>query len=445
MGDIRIKKTNTVISEIESAIAEVNLMDIDIADNIYAVVGDTIQIFYDSIIISPIDKIKPYIKTTLGTRVYPNYWQFTPTSNDIGSHQITVQILDYNENVIKEKNVNIVVAQATNPDAKKVVLCVGDSLVEQGQIPIELSRRLKGTSGATSTPASLNLTNYSVLGRRTRYSGTVGFEGTSGYSFNNYISASSPAVRFTIADSSNVRLGDIFTVVDTLSNTQSFTVWGINTVVGQNDLFCLYRGIPDDPTKLSSTGTLTKIYGEGTATTLSYTALEILQYSPFLDENGDFDFTSYATAYCDGQIDCMIICLGTNDMSRYASSTDFHEVYDNAKIFINALFAEIPNCKVLLTNLVKSGDHAWGKYKRQLAQAKLNKQYKRIASEYANVYYIDDNAVFDHIHAYNTSTCPVNTRSAITEVYDTDGTHPSDVGYWQKADSWFRAVINLIR
>ena len=117
---------------------------------------------------------------------YERYWRYVPTSADVGECEMNLSIYDYNGQLLDSKQVTLVTREARNPASPCHVLCLGNSLMSAGQTPIELSRRLKGTDGATSWPAPLSLDNYQLIGRKKNADGTVGWEGTGGYTWDSY-------------------------------------------------------------------------------------------------------------------------------------------------------------------------------------------------------------------------------------------------------------------
>jgi hypothetical protein len=49
---------------------------------------------------------------------------------------------------------------------------------------------------------------------------------------------------------------------------------------------------------------------------------------------------------------------------------------------------------------------------------------------------------FDSENDFRQTTKPVNTRSQVTEIFGVNGIHPSDVGYYQMADSAVRHFVS---
>lgn len=160
--------------------------EIAIGDRLYAVVGDTLKVYFYGVVTNP--RSGNYIlalECEKGSN-YERYWRYVPTSEDVGECDMSLSIYDYNGQLLDSKQVTLVTREVRNPASPCHVLCLGNSLMSAGQTPIELSRRLKGTVGATSWPASLALDNYRLVGRKKNADGTVGWEGTGGYTWNSY-------------------------------------------------------------------------------------------------------------------------------------------------------------------------------------------------------------------------------------------------------------------
>ena len=79
-------------------------VSISLPDTIYAVVGDTLQLFYRGIV----KAVNPYNYDILVTcakgNQYPRYFEFTPTLTDVGSVPFKITIKNNNRNIITEKS-----------------------------------------------------------------------------------------------------------------------------------------------------------------------------------------------------------------------------------------------------------------------------------------------------------------------------------------------------
>ena len=106
-------------------------IDISLPNKIYAVVGDTLQLFFRGII----KAVDPYVYdicvTADGGRMYPRYFEFTPQSTGTITFNLKVKTSD--GKVINSKGTTIEVKEAVaQPSSPKNVLFIGDSLTAAG-------------------------------------------------------------------------------------------------------------------------------------------------------------------------------------------------------------------------------------------------------------------------------------------------------------------------
>ena len=160
--------------------------EIEIGDRLYAVVGDTLRVYHYSILQNPrADNYILSVSCEKG-RNFEDYWRYEPQPGDEGETALRLAIYDFEGTCLDERTVTVVTRSARNPARPTHVLCLGNSLMADGQTPIELSRRLKGTAGVATWPAPLDLSNFKLVGRKHNEDSTVGWEGTSGYTWKSY-------------------------------------------------------------------------------------------------------------------------------------------------------------------------------------------------------------------------------------------------------------------
>ncbi|MGM9797210.1 MAG: SGNH/GDSL hydrolase family protein [Parabacteroides sp.] len=159
---------------------------LSIGSELYAVVGDTLRIYFQSILINANSNYILGLQCEKGNN-YTNYWQYVPQAQDVGECPMYLSIYNIDGSIIAEKTVKLTTKIAINPSKRTSLLCIGNSLMEGGQTPIELSRRLKGTAGLYQTPQSLSLSNYYLTGRLQNKEKSVGWEGTGGWTWYKYI------------------------------------------------------------------------------------------------------------------------------------------------------------------------------------------------------------------------------------------------------------------
>ena len=455
-----IESLDNRLKEIEDV--KINSPSIHICKSIDCIVGDTIQIYYN-MFIQHIGDYSLNIKCSKGKN-YPRYWEYTPTSNDVGTTDMVIQLLNINGNIIEEKTVNIITKNAVNPSSPKNILLVGDSLYMGGQIPIELSRRLKGTVGTATSPSALSLSNFNIVGRLKNSDGTVGWEGTGGWSWDTYTKADGmTGVRLTVSGITDVRLNqDCRYKMD--NYTQNFYITEINVNDGTGYIFAAFYGQGDiykDQGLMPQSGTLKRITGEGQEE-INFTASQVESYQPFWNsETNSFDIISYVNTYCDGHLEILCVQLGINSIiGANPFTVDFNvTVLKEAKKFINLIHSQLPDTKIYLATLPlpsqnggiganyvaanASGSYltaAWN-YKVH----KVNDLYRSLMedSQYNTfVSVIDVCSEIDSENNYPSTNKPVNTRAiSKTEVVGNNGIHPNTNGYYQISDTWFRAII----
>ena len=430
---------------------------IHINDNIYAVVGDTLQLFYDSFV----HHIAPYSLNLLCSKGknYVRYWEYTPTPSDVGTTDMTIQLLDIKGKIIEGKSINLITKEAKDPASPTNVLFVGDSLMMSGQQPIEVSRRLKGTAGVATAPVALPLTNFNIKGRKVNADMTVGWEGTGGWSWGSYYSSNGNAgIRFTVSDLSDVRPGSHYTID---GFTQRVEISEINTTL--QTVFGIFYGQGDiykDHGLLPQSGTLSLGDGGGQET-ITFTAASIETYQPFWNsETEQFDIKNYVDKYCDGHVEYICFLLGTNSVISLDPYTgDIEGVVNSAKTLMRKIHEQLPDTTILVgTEPLKSQNGGLGKSYSAASKAdsysaisfnykihKLDDAYRtlEIDNEFSSyVKVVDLCAQTDADYMFPYQEVNINTRmSDFKERRDTDAVHFRNEGHWLAADAWFRALI----
>lgn len=438
-----------------------NLPSIHICDLIDCVVGDKIQLYYN-MFIHHIGSYSLNIECPKGKN-YPRYWEYTPTSNDVGSIEMKIQLLNMDGSVIQEKTISIVTKNATNPSSAKNILLVGDSLYMSGQIAIELSRRLKGTVGVATSPAALELSNFNIVGRLKNSDGTVGWEGTGGWSWGTYTKAGGmQGVRLTVSDITDVRVTQS-SIYKIDGFTQQVYLSEVNVTDGSGYVFAAFYGQGDiykDHSKMPSEGKLIKQNGEGQKE-IYFSASQVESYQPFWNtETDSFDIKGYVDLYCDGHLEILCVQLGINSIiSANPFTADFNTtVLDAAKKFIDLVHTQLPNTKIFLATLPLpsqnggiGANYAAGNASGSYLTASWNYKVHKVNDLYRSllkdenyktfVSVIDICSEMDADNNYPVSNSALNTRNTATEQRGTNGVHPADSGYYQISDTWFRAVV----
>ena len=332
-------------------------ISIVLPSKIYAVDGDTLQIFYKSIICAA----NPYdyeisVQCTYGT-AYPRYWQYKPATAHLGTNtDFTVIVKNNAGDIIAIKTVKLYVnAKMTSPASKKNILVVGDSLTAYGQMMTELYRRLLLSTGDGTplNPTGLGLNNIAFIGRK-NYNG-IHYEASGGYSWGTYCTNAFKSIRFSVSGVDRIDLDATYSITGVaISTTYYLRVKEVNITSGSGNILCEVNGgyvYPEGA--IPSSGTLNKISGSGDST-ISYSEYLFEAGNPFWNTEDDkIDFEMYSTEYCGGvDIDVIAVNLGTNGMSK----PEHVETNINyAKDFARALHTQYPNAKLII-NTVNLGN-----------------------------------------------------------------------------------------
>lgn len=442
------------IDEIDNRISGKNV-DIHIAKTIYAVVGDTLQLFYKSFIEGDLNNYIIKFACSLG-RNYPRYWECTPLAENIGNYPIGVAIYDLDGNEVAKAQSQLVVCSPVNPSSPKNVLCMGASIMSPGTSAKEASRRLKGTSGSTpTTPAPLNLTNFNFVGRKQLADGSVGWEGTGGYTYTSYTTAGSKGVRFFVDNAQGIEIDRTYTLAGF-----DFDISEINVTNGSGNIKCIFKYTTPYNSSFEANAPSSGYLVQGSSQ-IHYTSYELEMYQPFWNYNtNEFDIVSYVNRYCNGTLDYIFISLGLNTVIGRSPFDVRATDVDAAKTFYRNIHSVYPNCKILIGLLTlascnggiaanyvsgaESGMYSANGFAHKIHL--LNDLYKEVAedpefSDYLVI--VDTCSQVDIENVYPSTTKPVNTRMTDVEKVETNGVHFGSAGYYQLADTIFRALICL--
>ena len=455
---LQVVPANTfdMLQKIASAGASETKAEIVIPSTITAVVGDTLQVFYDSIV-KPTSPVEIEIKGTKGNAL-ERYFEYTPVAGDVGTSTLTINVQKYADmnssyaETIATKNVTLnTINVPSSPVSEKHILCIGDSTIVGGDYVKEIARRICGTGG---TPTGNGLSNIKFMGRLHKTVGDidVGYEGFSGWSWSTYISSAAKAIRFYVSGVTSLN----FEAVYQDGNGCKYNISEINVTDGSGNIRCLYV-MGSATTTPSSSGTLTRISGSGDET-ITYSSIDVEEYSPFYT-NGNVDFETYVDEYCGGSVDYVLFSLGTNTIvnSNAEFSTIKNTVLSNMGTLIEKLHEQYPSAVVLLCTLQKGSmrggfGYNFGTaynangyfYNRKVYQ--LNQAYMEFASTRSYVKLVDVSGEFDTLYCYPHNEANVNVRdSTDKELIDTNFGHPSSsVGYKMMADAMYRALCGAL-
>lgn len=413
-------------------------------EKVYAVVGDTLQIFFDSCIINSQPHIvyNVFIESSKGN-IYPRYFEYKPNNSDVGEVPIQLQIQSSDGSVLCEKSATLItMAKATSPSSAVNIVCMGDSYTQDGEWVTECARRLIGSGGS---PLGDNLSNVYFMG--SRGDADIHWDGNAGWAWIGYVR---DHYKYWIISTLNVAVSP---TKGTYYKDGAGNLFYVNSFDAASSKLTVYN-IGENKQNPQPTGTLTKMSGTGD-NLITYTGWNRKHTNPFWNyTTGELDLVGYANQYCNGHIDCLVCLMGWNDDDVTPWKRDFSETISFATEFIEALHADFPQAKVLLgcpyvasplgaVSATKKRDWLGMNY----SLVNLCEKYKQLANstQFAGyVEYFDARAQFDSLYGTRYENKPVNVRSDVTEIVSID-IHPNNSGYMQIADSAYRHLTKIIK
>lgn len=408
---------------------------IHVPDKIDAVLGETLQIFYEGIIESVnIDGL--YIRINGEGSSYPRYHEVTPTS--VGDKPMILEIYNGNAELISSKRFIMSVATPpAQPIETKRIAFFGDSLTEPGVYPQELNRLLTSSDPATDIfPAGKNLRNIELIGLMEK-SGSR-YYGVGGWGWSNYATNTDAGLRFYSDALEQVKEGDTYTIngcsIIVTSRRLTDMSFSAKLISGVRD------SIPDSGTFANSA--------------ITYTSVADDTANPLWDANsGDISFKHYfEQSDVTGDVAMIAFLLGWNtlylDMQNdrkhvVALINKAHYEYPNTRFCLIGL--QCPSLNGGLANNYKN-DAFFGNKQKVIKRVHLyNEWLKKIANEFDFVDYIDIASQFDSLHNMPETEKNVNLRNPKKEIQGNNGVHPANNGYYQIADVLYRYITaNLL-
>ena len=439
---------------VDERIMENNKVSFNLAGAYYAVVGDTLQLFYQGMVnVVNIDDYDIYCRCAVGFS-YMRYFELTPSVSNIGSHVLTIYVRDKNGNILGQASTTIrVVATPASPVTEKEIFTFGDSLTSNGIWACESARRLLNTNQVDGIQGN-GISNIAYRGTKsvTRNGQTTNYFGVGGWTWENYISESSVfSFRFHVSGVNNVSIGDIYS-----NNGYQYTIAEINITGGTGEILCSSSASTNIP---QVSGTLAKVSGNGDAT-ITYSSYEIDNANPLWDsENNRMSFIPYVSQCGAATIDAVFVLLTWNGLTswRNYSKDDQTGHIANAKVFARTLHSEYPNAKLFIMGLQmpsetgglgrnysgSSGYVDWFGLKYTAVQYNMALRALCEDDEFASYCeFVDVAAQFDTLYNMPYSDVPVNKRclNGKTEMIGTNGVHPAERGYYQIADAVYRSI-----
>lgn len=442
-----------VPGKVNEIIADKEKVNIYLPNQFYAVVGDTLQLFFQGIVgVVNIAEYDIYAECSKG-KTYPRYFSYTPSIEDVGTTTLTIYVKDRNNNILGQASCDLVTIDApTSPVSAKSIFTFGDSLTSGGEWPGEAKRRLVGNSTYDGITGN-SISNLSFYGYMTKviHEQSVNYFGVGGWTWANYLSkGTGGAFRFYVSGVSSLSIGATYT-----NNGHTYTIQEINVTGDTGNIRCTTSANTNTPT---ASGTLTKSTGDGDAT-ISFTTYETENQNPLWDDvNNKMSFIPYVSDCGASTIDAVFVLLSWNGQESWKeySVDDATGHIANAKTFARTLHDEYPGAKLFIMGLQMpsetgglgynygaSGGYIDGYGLKQCA-LNYNKALQDLCNDAEFSPYCEFVAIapqFDshyNMPYYNTK---VNIRSSVTERLGSNGVHPSNSGYYQIADAVYRAIV----
>ena len=451
-----VKETvNELAPEIvENYLAETEKVDVYLPNKIYAVVGDTLQLFYQGIVgVVNIADYDIYAVCSKG-KSFSRYYEFTPQVADVGTHTLTVKVRNRKGVVLGSASCELVtVASPVSPATAKKIFCFGDSLTAEGQWPGEAKRRLVGVSTYDSIVGK-GLNNLDFLGylEKTINGQLVDYFGVGGWTWENYTQkAVGGAFRFFVSGVSQLSVGAVYS-----NNGHTYTVQEINITGDSGNIRCTTSANTNTPT---ASGTLTKTSGDGDAT-ITFASYDTENGNPLWDDdNNKMSFVPYVQDCGASTVDAVFVLLSWNGQGAWKeySVDDTTGHIPNAKTFARTLHAEYPGAKLFIMGIQMpsfngglgynygASENLVDEYGMKQCALNYNKALQDLCNDAEFNSYCEFIGVapqFDSQYNMPYYNVNVNTRNSTDKEHrGANGVHPSNPGYMQIADTVYRAIV----
>lgn len=429
-----------IIDEIQNQAGEIRLV---LPEKFDLVVGDNFELFYKGIL-NAIDPSRYDYEISFDTGNhglnFRRKFTWNPTNSDIGQHTMTISVRSDDGKIVDTGYVILnVVGRPTSPTSNKVVLCVGDSLTENGYWCSEFLRRLITSDGE---PSGYALNNIQFIGDRIRDG--AAYVGNGGWTFSSYNTENRNGRVYWIHGQFAKTIDDQHAVyADNSGNT-----WKLETITETAIKIILVSGTAFS---LPVSGVLSHVSGGVNTDDITYTNRDVAAGNPFWNPSKSaVDFTWYAEQNGVSRIDYCEVLLGWN--STGASEDEYKA---QVRVFIDNLLTAFPDCKISLMGLqVPSRDGigqnygvSWKYYDKLQSVWNISKWYTEIAREESYIGKVDHvniSGQFDTDYNMPYNTFAVNNRNTTKETRQTNGVHPALNGYLQIADAILRSFVAKI-
>lgn len=375
--------------------------EVILPSKLYGVVGHEFVLYYDNILrcMIPEDFIVSTVFADSSDGIlslapqFDRMLKFTPTSSHIGTHNITIKVINRRTwETVATKDASLIISAETSVTGKKV-LFIGDSLTEASIYPAEIERM-----------TNKGITSIGTIKKNISFNGgtaQVNSEGRSGWGSYDYM---------------NDYKGNGFTNPFYNPN-QSYSL------TLDKKYYDLYRLTYDN---------------SGNVTVITH----------------NFDFAYYIANAGVGVPDAVFINLGTNGGTLYAIES-VYVAFDAMIERIRAYSSTIPIFLYLFPPTSRMGNSS--RNSNGVRNVNINRDtrcgyydcIKKLIDRYENdtrVIIVPTYTMLDTLYDFKTETVAVSARNEEqVTIGQSDSTHPAKAGYLHMADSFYNALQYLWR
>ncbi len=255
---------------------------------------------------------------------------------DVGDHVLTVVVYCNGQTSIASRQITLRIVPNTPPAPNKQVICMGDSLMFEGDQPLELDALFHNLG--SNVPALVG----AVGGVPGASGNTVRWEGRSGWGWDDSAGPGRKLFRF-----------DVSNQVSTTPDLKSvYANNGSEYTLLETNLPGFVRGIRSnnnvDP---EASGTLTRTGGNGPEA-LNFVFQGNNPGNPFWNiDTGQLDMAFYKQTYgITGAIDVLSCQYGINDVPKdhFMTNAETETIVGYITTFVNFVLSDEPDCTVVL-------------------------------------------------------------------------------------------------
>lgn len=434
--NIRYGSTNVdaALKAIETSLPSSNAPVIVLPPKIYAVQNKEANVYFDNLLVSPIDDYLVDVSASVGVQQRE---RFTVKVDVTSTATATISLFDKKSGsqvATASTSLQVVASSAKSGTTPKLSV-IGDSLVASNAI----------------TQTVIDVAATDVMG--VQLVGTLGtgsnkHEGRGGWGIANYTTAGPTYYAFTV---SGVVVEPLINATEYTNNGTTFRVQSVSLTGGAGTIVCSVQSGTNPPT---ASGTLTKSNAVAGDATIAFSASAAQAGNPFWF-SGAVDYPQYLTANSLATPDFVAIMLGINDVFGQASDAGATSIATTRLNQLDTLITSIKavngTIKVLLCiPTPPANQDAFGKnylvgetswrHKRNMLLWAQTMITKYSGQEANRIYLVPTNVAIDTVNNYPTETVAVNSRNSNTVARQSNGVHPATSGYRQIGDAVFYAV-----